>query len=177
MPTTPARMNTVTKASTVAITHTIDWMRPIGTPSVAARSARVGRGPHCDTDTRVAHEDRERGEEDRDDDEHHEVVVVEEDAADLDADVERRVDHGAGRARATEAEPARHEERERGQELRDADRRDGEDESRSAVETIDEGALDDEPQEDRGHQAREERDRVGLAGDPVRRAAVDVARQ
>ena len=37
---TPARRNTVTNASTVVITHTVVWMRPTGTPSVAARSTR-----------------------------------------------------------------------------------------------------------------------------------------
>ena len=37
---TPARRKTVMKASTAVITHTMVWIRPTGTPRVAARSER-----------------------------------------------------------------------------------------------------------------------------------------
>ena len=68
-----------------------------------------------------------------------------------------------------EPEPARHEQREGGQQLRDADRRDGEDEARRAAEPVDERALDDEAEEDGRDQARR-RSRPGRGGRSSSRA-------
>ena len=51
----------------------------------------LGDRSHRDADPRVPDEERQGAEHQRHDDEHHQVVVVEEDAADLDLDVERRV--------------------------------------------------------------------------------------
>ena len=87
----------MTNASTVVITHTVAWMRPTGTPSVEARSERSAAAADRDADPRVPQEQREPDEHERDDDEHHEVVVVEEHAADLDLDVERRIQLGRPR--------------------------------------------------------------------------------
>ena len=131
-----------------------------------------GRGPDRDADARVAHEQRERDQDDRDDDEDHQVVVVEEDAADVHLDVERRVERRP--VEVLEPEPARHEQRERGEQLRDADRRDGEDEPRRAEEPVDDRPLDDEAEEDRADQAEDEGDRVGEPRHPVGRAALGI---
>ena len=166
---TPARRKTVMKASTVVITHTVAWIRPTGMPSVEARSDALGRGPDRDADPRVAHEQRERDQHDRDDEEDHQVVVVEEDAADVHLDVERRVERRP--VEVLEPEPARHEQREGGEQLREADRGDREDEARRAGEPVDDRPLDDEAEEDRADQAEQEGDRVGEAGHPVGRAA------
>ena len=66
-PTTPARRNIATNASTVAITHTIVCSRLTGMPSV--RPGRRARPrPDRDAEARAAHEQAEGDEADRDDD-------------------------------------------------------------------------------------------------------------
>ena len=88
---TPDRRKTVTKASTVVITHTVVWIRPTGTPRVAARSERSAT-PRMAMPIRVYRRNSAKAPEQQGhEDEHHQVVVVEGDAADLDLDVERGV--------------------------------------------------------------------------------------
>ena len=166
---TPARRNTVTNASTVVMTQTVVWMRPTGTPSVAARSERSAAARIAIPTRAYTQEEREGEQDQRDEDEDHQVVVVEEDAADLHLDVERRIEHRA--ADGLEAEPAGHEQRERGEELRDADRRHGEHEPRRPAEPVDDRPFDDEAEEHGRDQTDDEGDGVGEPGHPVRRAA------
>ncbi len=128
----------------------------------------LGRGADRDADTRVAHEQRERDQDDRHDDEDHQVVVVEEHPADAHLDVERWVERGP--VEVLEPEPGRHEQRDRRQQLGDADRGNRKDEPRRAREAVDQRPFDDEPEEDRADQAEEERDGVGEPRHPVGRA-------
>ncbi len=76
-----------------------------------------------------------------------------------------------GRSRFLNPNQPGHEQRECGQELRDADGRDGQHETRRAAEPVDERPLDDEAEEDRADEAEEEGDRIGEPGHPVRCAA------
>ena len=86
------------KASTVVITHTVVWIRPTGTPSVAARSERSATARIAMPDPRVPDEAAPAPPSTRGTTMNTiRSLSSKIDAADLDLDVERGVQLRAGR--------------------------------------------------------------------------------
>ena len=143
------------------MTQTSVWRLRTGMPSPAARSVASAPARIAMPASVAAQEHRERDERERHDDERDDVGALERDGADREVHVERLRNRAAGRH-----DPRRQLQRGCREELRQADRRDGEDQARRAAEPADDADLDQRAQRDRGHQTDEERGPPAEAGAP-----------
>ena len=107
----------------------------------------LGSRPDGDADLGAGEEEREREEHEGDHDRGDDVAAAERDGVDGHARVERLGDRVAA-----QREQAGQEQRAGGQQLREPDRRDGEDETRRLREPTDDHDLDDGPERERGRE-------------------------
>ena len=122
----------------------------------------VGAGADRDPDAAQPQEQREADERERRHDHRDEVVGVEDDGADRELEVERRGEPLAEQREVDAPEP-RQQDRERGEQLRQAERRDRDQQPRRLEEAADDRELDDRPDRESGEDPDRHSDEVGPA--------------